>query len=98
MTVQNTQDSRGRKNEVIGKVVSDKMNKTIKVESRRSVKHGKYGKFIRKSSVFKVHDEENVAKVGDMVRIVESRPLSKTKRWKLVEVVEKNKAEGTESV
>ena len=81
--------SRGRRTEVIGEVVSDKMNKTIAVEIYRLVKHKRYGKFIRKSSVFHAHDEKNVAKIGDKVRIAESRPISKLKRWKLVEVIEK---------
>ncbi len=83
------ESSRGRRNEVIGEVVSDKMNKTIAVEIYRLVKHKRYGKFIRKSSVFHAHDEKNVAKIGDKVRIAESRPISKLKRWKLVEVIEK---------
>lgn len=83
-----TNDGRGRKNEVIGRVLSDKMDKTITVESSRTFRHGKYGKFIRRTSVFKAHDEKNEAKTGDVVRIVESRPLSKTKRWKLENIVE----------
>ena len=82
-----TQDNRGRKREVIGQVISDKMDKTISVKIFRQVKHPKYGKFIRKSSVFKAHDEKNEAKTGDKVRIFETRALSKTKRWKLSEVV-----------
>lgn len=80
--------SRGRKIEVVGMVVSNKMQKTISVEVTRIVKHKKYGKYIKKSSVFKAHDEKSEAKVGDVVRIVETRPLSKTKRWKLAEIVE----------
>lgn len=83
-----TQENRGRKIEVVGQVVSDKMDKTISVEVFRLVRHAKYGKYMKKSSVFKAHDEKNVAKQGDKVRICETRPLSKTKRWKLVEVVE----------
>lgn len=83
-----TENTRGRRNEVIGQVIGDKMDKTLKVQIYRVVKHPKYGKYIRKTSVFKVHDEENKAKTGDTVRIVESRALSKTKRWKLAEVVE----------
>lgn len=79
---------RGRLNELVGEVVSDKMDKTISVKIFRLVKHGKYGKFIRRSSVFKAHDEHNKAKEGDKVRISETRALSKTKRWKLMEVVE----------
>ena len=78
---------RGRLNEAEGKVVSDKMNKTISVRIIRLVKHKKYGKFIRRTSVFKAHDEKNVAKVGDFVKIYETRPYSKTKRWRLAHVV-----------
>lgn len=74
---------RGRRIEVIGEVISDKMDKTISVQIFRSVKHSKYQKYIKKTSVFKAHDEKNIAKVGDKVRIMETRPLSKTKRWQL---------------
>lgn len=88
--------SRGRQIEVVGEVVSDKMNKTISVQIYRLVRHKKYGKFMRRSSVFKAHDENNTAKMGDMVRIVHTRPLSKTKRWRLAEVVQK--AQATEDV
>jgi small subunit ribosomal protein S17 len=83
---------RGRRIEVVGEVVSSKMNKTISVLIYRLVQHKKYGKYLKRTSVFKAHDEKNEAKVGDMVRIVETRPLSKTKRWALCEVVEKAKA------
>ncbi len=83
--------SRGRKIEVVGEVISDKMDKTISVLIYRMVKHAKYGKYIKKTSVFKAHDEKNVAKVGDIVRITETRPLSKTKRWALSEVIETSK-------
>ena len=79
---------RGRKIEVVGQVVSDKMDKTIAVLIFRTFKHPKYGKYMKRSSVFKAHDEKEEAKIGDVVRIRETRPLSKTKRWKLVEVVE----------
>jgi small subunit ribosomal protein S17 len=81
-------NSRGRRNEVIGEVISNKMDKTISVLIFRMVKHKKYGKFVKKTSVFKAHDEKNVAKIGDVVKIYETRPLSKTKRWALSEVVE----------
>lgn len=87
---------RGRTMEVTGEVVSDKMHKTIAVQIYRLVRHKKYGKFMRRSSVFKAHDENNTAKVGDIVRIVHTRPLSKTKRWKLAEVVKA--AQATEEV
>ncbi|MCB0377287.1 MAG: 30S ribosomal protein S17 [Bdellovibrionales bacterium] len=82
---------RGRRNEVIGQVISDKMDKTITVQIYRLVKHPKYKKYVRKTSVFKAHDEGNTAKTGDTVKIIESRALSKTKRWKLAEIVEAGK-------
>jgi len=81
-------NKRGRKNTLTGKVISDKMNKTISVLVYNTVPHLKYKKYIKKSSVFKVHDETNQAKEGDMVSILEIRALSKTKRWKLVKVLE----------
>ncbi len=83
-----TTAGRGRQIEVVGEVVSDKMQKTITVQIYRLIRHKKYGKFMRRSSVFKAHDEKNVAKIGDIVRIVHTRPLSKTKRWALKEVVQ----------
>lgn len=76
---------------MIGTVVSDKMDKTISVEVKRRVMHPKYKKFITKRSVFKVHDEKNEAKIGDKVMFRETRPLSKTKRFKLVKIIEKGK-------
>lgn len=85
------QKPRGRKIEVVGEVVSNKMTKTISVLVYRMVRHKKYGKFLKKTSVFKAHDEKSEAKVGDIVRIHETRPLSKTKRWALSEIVEKAK-------
>ena len=84
-----SEETRGRRFEVVGEVVSDKMQKTISVMVRRNLMHKKYGKVVKRSSVFKAHDEKNEAKVGDRVLIVQSRPLSKTKRWKLVKVLEK---------
>ncbi len=81
--------SRGRRNEVVGVVVSDKMDKTIAVEVYRLVKHAKYSKYMKATSIFKAHDEKNEAHTGDRVLIAASRPLSKTKRWHLVKVVEK---------
>jgi small subunit ribosomal protein S17 len=74
-----------------GVVVSDKMEKTIVVEVEDRVKHGLYGKVIRRTSKLKAHDEQNVAGTGDRVQIMETRPLSATKRWRLVQVVEKAK-------
>ncbi|MGI9549258.1 MAG: 30S ribosomal protein S17 [Bdellovibrionales bacterium] len=81
---------RGHKNILTGKVVSHKMEKTISVLVYNSVPHPKYKKYIKKSSVFKVHDEKNSAKEGDLVSIFETRPLSKTKRWNLIKVLEAN--------
>lgn len=78
------------KREMIGKVTSAKMAKTRIVEIPRKVRHPKYGKYIRQRTVCYVHDEDNVSAQGDLVRIIESRPLSKSKRWKLVEVVSKS--------
>ena len=86
--------SRGRKVEVIGKVISDKMDKTISIITYRMIRHKKYGKFVKKSSVLKAHDEKEIAKVGDKVRIVETKPISKSKRWKLTEVIETSKEWG----
>jgi len=74
-----------------GFVVSDKMDKTIVVEVEERVKHALYGKVLTKTNKFKAHDEDNVAGIGDRVLIMETRPLSATKRWRLVEVVEKAK-------
>ena len=74
-----------------GKVVSDKMDKTVTVLVERKVKHPIYGKFLKKTTKFHAHDEQNTAGVGDTVRIMETRPLSKTKRWRLVEIIEKAK-------
>ncbi len=75
----------------IGLVTSDKMDKTITVAVERKVKHPFYGKFLKKTTKFHAHDENNQCGVGDTVRIMETRPLSKTKRWRLVEVIEKAK-------
>lgn len=78
---------RKKRKELIGVVVSDKMDKTIVVKVERLVRHPLYKKTIKKSKKYKVHDEENKAKVGDKVKIMETRPLSKHKRWRLVEVL-----------
>jgi small subunit ribosomal protein S17 len=75
----------------IGVVTSNKMTKTITVAVERKVKHPIYGKFVKKTTKFHAHDEKNECSIGDLVRIMESRPLSKTKRWRLVEVIEKVK-------
>jgi small subunit ribosomal protein S17 len=74
-----------------GVVTSNKMAKTITVSVERRVKHPIYGKFVKKTTKFHAHDEKNECTVGDTVRIMETRPMSKTKRWRLVEVVEKAK-------
>jgi small subunit ribosomal protein S17 len=74
---------------VTGRVVSDKMNKSITVLVERRVKHPVYGKFVRKSTKLHAHDENNECKEGDLVTIAECRPISKSKAWRLVEVVEK---------
>ncbi|RXK81371.1 30S ribosomal protein S17 [Filimonas effusa] len=74
-----------------GVVSSNKMTKTITVAVERKVKHPIYGKFVKKTTKFHAHDEKNEATIGDIVKIMETRPLSKTKRWRLVEIVEKAK-------
>lgn len=75
----------------VGKVVSDKMDKTVVVAIEDSVRHPLYKKIIKRTVKFKVHDENNECSVGDRVRIMETRPLSKDKRWRLVEIIEKAK-------
>ena len=82
---------RNDRKERVGKVVSNKMQKTITVTVDRKVKHPIYGKFVNKTTKFKAHDETNAAGIGDTVRIMETRPLSKDKRWRLVEILEKAK-------
>ena len=73
----------------IGKVVSNKMDKTIVVAIETSVKHPLYGKIVKRTYKLKAHDEENQCQIGDKVKVMETRPLSKEKRWRLVEIVEK---------
>ena len=75
---------------IVGQVVSDKMDKTIVVLGERKVKHPLYGKFVRRSTKYHAHDENNSCRVGDVVKIKECRPLSKSKCWTLIEVVDKN--------
>ena len=75
----------------VGKVVSDKMDKTIVVAIEDHIKHPTYGKIISRTTKIYAHDEENTCGIGDKVRIMETRPLSKTKRWRLVEIIEKAK-------
>lgn len=81
--------TRGRRKTLVGRVTSAKMDKTRRVEVPRLAKHGKYGKYLRRSTVCYAHDENNEAAVGDQVEIMETRPLSKLKRWRLVRVLSK---------
>ena len=82
---------RGNRKTRTGVVVSDKMDKTIVVEIRTRVRHPLYGKIMNKTTKLKAHDEGNTAGIGDTVRVMETRPLSKDKRWRLVEIIEKAK-------
>jgi small subunit ribosomal protein S17 len=82
---------RNSRKERVGKVVSNKMQKSITVAMDRKVKHPIYGKFMNKTTKLMAHDEKNEAGIGDTVRIMETRPLSKSKRWRLVEIIEKAK-------
>jgi len=82
---------RGLRRKRSGVVISDKMDKTITVEFTKLIKHKTYGKFVKQRTRYKAHDEKNEAKMGDQVEIQEARPLSKTKRWRLLEVVKKQK-------
>ena len=82
---------RNARKERTGKVVSNKMNKSITIAVERKVKHAKYGKFIHKTTKLMAHDENQECGIGDTVRVMETRPLSKLKRWRLVEVIEKAK-------
>ena len=88
---QQERGTRGVRKERVGMVVSSKMNKSILVSIQRQVKHPIYGKFIKQTTKLMAHDENNEAHEGDTVRIMETRPLSKRKRWRLVEVVERAK-------
>lgn len=82
---------RNFRKERVGVVVSNKMDKTIVVAEKRKVKHPMYGKFVNKTTKFHVHDEGNTCNIGDTVKIMETRPLSKSKCWRLVEVIERAK-------
>jgi small subunit ribosomal protein S17 len=82
---------RNFRKERVGKVVSNKMTKSITVAVERKVKHGMYGKFVKRTTKLMAHDENNECAIGDVVKIMETRPLSKSKRWRLVEVIEKAK-------
>lgn len=81
---------RGKRKVRVGKVTSDKMDKTVVVAVERITRHPLYGKLMRKTKKYKAHDEENACRVGDKVRIMEVRPLSKEKRWRVVETLEKS--------
>lgn len=83
--------TRKLRKERIGVVVSNKMDKTIVIAVERKVKHEKYGKFIKRRNKFTAHDEENTCNIGDTVKIMETRPLSKSKCWRLVEIIERVK-------
>lgn len=84
-------EQRGLRKTRIGVVISDKMDKTVVVEVKTRVRHPLYGKILNQSTKLKVHDENNECGIGDTVSVMETRPLSKTKRWRLVEIVEKAK-------
>ncbi len=84
-------EKRNQRKERIGLVVSNKMEKSIVVTVNRKIKHPIYGKFVNKTSKFVAHDEENNCNIGDLVKIMETRPLSKNKVWRLVEVIERVK-------
>lgn len=85
------ENTRNLRKERIGVVVSNKMDKSIVVAVARKVKHPIYGKFVNKTSKLHAHDEENTCNIGDTVRVMETRPLSKTKSWRLVEIIERVK-------
>ena len=84
-------ENRNLRKERTGVVVSNKMDKTIIIEVKRKVKHPIYGKFVNKTSKYYAHDEKNTCNIGDKVHIMETRPLSKSKNWRLVEIIEKVK-------
>ena len=84
-------EERNLRKERIGVVTSDKMQKSIVVKVERKVKHPKYGKFLKRSTKFMAHDEKNESHVGDTVKIMETRPLSKDKCWRVVEIIERAK-------
>jgi small subunit ribosomal protein S17 len=88
-TVRSTEFERNSRKTRVGMVVSDKMQKTVVVSIERRVQHPVYGKMVRRTKKLKAHDEQNAAKMGDTVRIMETRPLSKDKRWRVVEIIER---------
>ena len=84
-------EERNLRKERVGVVTSDKMDKSIVVKVERKVKHPKYGKFLKRTTKFMAHDEKNESHIGDTVKIMETRPLSKDKCWRLVEIIERAK-------
>ena len=95
MTTETTETTetaaRNRRKMRVGKVVSDRMDKTIVVSIERLVKHETYGRYVRRRTKFKVHDEKNECRIGDVIRFMETRPMSKEKRWRFVGFVERAK-------
>lgn len=89
--MEETNNTRNARKERVGLVVSDKMDKSILVAIERRMKHPIYGKYVKRTSRMMAHDQENDAREGDTVRIMETRPLSKNKRWRLIEIVERAK-------
>ncbi len=82
-------EERGRRQTAVGTVVSDKMQKTVVVEIARLTRHAQYNRMVRRKTKVKAHDEASACRIGDMVRLMETRPLSKDKRWRVVEVLQK---------
>lgn len=89
MTAQQVANESKTQRTIIGKVISEKMNKTIVVQIERKVKHPLYGKYVRRFSKMYAHDEDNACRMGDIVLIEQTRPLSKMKRWKLIEIIKR---------
>lgn len=85
------QVSRNLRKQLVGVVTSNKMEKSITITVERRIKHPIYGKFVKKSNKFMAHDEKNECNIGDVVRVMETRPLSKSKRWRLIEILERAK-------
>ena len=92
------QAERGKRRVEVGVVTRDKMNKTRRVEIPRLVKHQRYGKYIKRRTICYVHDEENASHIGDTVEIMETRPLSKNKNWRLLRIVTKAPTQGREEI
>ena len=93
---ENVQMDRGQPKSRIGTVLSNKMTKTVVVQVERRMKHGKYGKYMIDKKKYKVHDEKQECRPGDQVRIVETRPISKEKRWRVAEILVKGEGEGVQ--